>query len=603
MAYSIGWRRFESRAFGLDGRTAGQKLEEANKGGKGQTASGIAEREFERFLDYVERLISETEQTLGIPGSAFEMRIALPLLKGHLAGRAETPSSLIARSGLPRGTAHRAITAMHCKGLIAKRKRTKSGKTFTLHPSPKMLEQWLNYARRIKSLSVMSFGLSRDRDYFFGASYLSSSEILPLGILDEQILFRDSLRILLHADPAFLAMQKVKRQFELHFGTTISARALSIDRLHDEISANANLPKSRYDIVTCDVCWMAEFIEKGIVLNLNEGEVPMLRDISDFHAEALRTAKRGDCIFGLPVQTTPELFVYRTDIFADRGLKPPDTPKELLSLASELHDPHGGVSGVCWNGARGTPVGTTFMMLMADFGQPVLRIPSSKGGFSDRELQPEHYRPALDTQAARETAEFMMELLACSPASVLQMSWYERALCYASGQAAMGYCYTQLAQLFENDPTSPAYRNTGYALHPNVRREARIAPLGGWNLCIPTNLAPERTRDVKLAINSFGSARATRLYIESGSMVSSRYSVCNDPLVAHSHPTIPIVDNMARSGKLRSWPRPAVPELNSIVGILGDEIHSMLLCNNEPKDALRTAQARIDRLMRERERY
>lgn len=93
------------------------------------------------------------------------------------------------------------------------------------------------------------------------------------------------------------------------------------------------------------------------------------------------------------------------------------------------------------------------------------------------------------------------------------------------------------------------------------------------------------------------SAAATKLYIENGSVVSSRFSVCNDPAVAHGRPIIATVDRMARSGQLQSWPRPAVPQLNSLVYVLGEEIHTMLLRNKKPRAALRDAQARCLKVM------
>ncbi len=569
----------------------------------GSRASEISGHELERILDFVERFFDETEQALDIHASARELRISVPLLRGHLRGRQETPSSLISRSGMPRGTAHRTIEVMVAAGLILKRNRTRSGKTFTLHPSPKMMTQWLEYARRMKSVVGTVFGLARDKDYFFGASYLSNSVIPPLGVMDDKLTLRGNLRILLHADPAFMAMQKVKPQFELHFGTKISVRALSLDRLRQEILNNSRQGTSKYDIVTCDICWMAEMIEGNVVRPLGADDDPTFADLPDFHPEALATASAKNQLYGLPHQTTPELLVYRSDIFAERGLRAPETLAELLSLAKALHGTSDDMAGICWNGAQGTPVGTTFMMLMADFGQPVLALPEKNGVFSDRPLLPEHYRPALDTDVALEAAEYLVELLSYSPDTVLQMSWYERAICYATGQAAIAYCYTQAAQIFENDPASPVYRKTGYTLHPNVRREARMAPLGGWNLCIPVNLAQHRVADVTRAIKSLSSASATKLYLENGSMVSSRFSVCNDPSVAHAHPTIPIVDRIARSGKLQSWPRPAVPELNELVSILGYEIHTMLLRNKRPREALRDAQARCDTLMQKNGRY
>lgn len=575
---------------------------ESNSGGQ-TLGNGLSGYELDQFLDFVGSFTAEMQNCLKIDAPPRELEIMVQLVRSHLRGRLETPNSLIQKSGLSRGTAHRALDAMVSKGLIDRRARTKTGRTFSMHPSPALIDMWLDYARRTMALIGMSIGNKVAGDYFFGASYLSGANIPPLPVRSEKLQLPGSLRVLLHADPTFLAMQKLKRQFEVHFGVPIEVRAVSLDRLHSEILDNATRQSSNYDVITCDTCWMAELIDKDIVQSLDDMSASSSQDALDFHREALATTRRGSQLFGLPVQTVPELLIFRQDLLSARDLDPPTTLKQLMSLAKALHDPTHGQSGICWNGAKGTPVGTTFMLLMADFGQPILNLPQQAGRFDDRNLQPDHYRPQLHTDAALEAAEFLIELMAYSPDDVLQMSWYERAKCYSEGRAAMAYCYTQIMPMFLNDPQSPAHGKTGFALHPSANEQSRIAPLGGWNLCIPTNIAPARLDPLREAVKTLTSATATKLYIENGSTVSSRFSVCNDPGIAHDRPIIPIVDQMARLDQIQAWPRPAVRELDGLVRILGEEIHAMLLRNKKPQAALRDAQARSDKLMLDGGRY
>ncbi|MDU8913946.1 ABC transporter substrate-binding protein [Aestuariicoccus sp. MJ-SS9] len=568
-----------------------------NTADPGNFFNEMSAHELERFLEFVSRFMAETQDALLLGMPAREVPIMVQLMRSHLRGRLETPSSLIDSSGLARGTAHRLIEEMVETGLIVKRPRTRSGKTFSLHPTRQLIDAWVNYLRRVKSLLGGAFGLSEDMDYFFGASYLATAAVAPLPVMSSKLNLPGGLRILLHADAGFMAMQKLKRQFEMHFGAEIEVRALSIDRLHQEIRNNAGRRQSRYDLVTCDVCWMEEMIQADAIRPVQMSEGGETRDLMDFHPEALSTVQRDEALYGIPVQTTPELFLYRTDIFEQHGLDPPQYLSEVLACARQLHGSARGLSGICWNGARGTPVGTSFMMLMADFGQPVLNLPRMGNGFRDQQLAADELIPMLDSNQALEAADFLVELLSWSPPNVLQMSWYERARCYADGQAAMGYCYTQILPMIENQPDSPGYGRTGYLPHPTAPGVPRSAPLGGWNICVPANLKPARIGDVTKAARTLTSAAATKLYIENGSLVSSRFSVCNDPVVAHGRPVIATVDQMARAGQLQTWARPAVPQLNTLVRILGEEIHTMLLRNKKPAAALRDAQARCERAM------
>lgn len=571
--------------------------------GESSPFSEMSNHELDRFLVFIDTFHTETKQCLSAVSPIREMDIILTLMRSHLKGRLETPSSLGAASGHPRGTAHRMIESLIENGLILRRPRTKTGKTFSLHPSQKMIREFMDYTRRMKQVIGSTFGMPEGTDFFFGASYLSASVIAPLPVQPKKLSLSSPLRLLFHADPTFLTMNNLKQQLEMHFGTEINAHAMNIDGLRREILNNAKRKISRYDIITSDLCWMAELIDRKVVQSIGEFNSPDLQNTADFHPEALATVMRDNRLFGLPVQTTPELLIYRTDLFGERDLNPPTTIEEMLELAKQLHKSEKDLNGICWNGARGTPLGTTFMMLMADFGQPVINLPRRGNSFIDQDLKAENYRPTLDSPEALQVAELLMELREVSPANVLQMSWYERVQCYAKGEAAMAYCYTQIMRTFINNPDSPAYGATGYSLHPSAAGKPQIAPLGGWNLCIPANLRENRIGAANTAIRTLTSAAATKLYIENGSMVSSRFSVCNDPVVVHNRPIIPIVDRMARAGQLQAWPRPAVAELSLLVQIIGDEIHSMLLRNTTPQNALRNAQTRCDQLMRENGRY
>jgi multiple sugar transport system substrate-binding protein len=197
----------------------------------------------------------------------------------------------------------------------------------------------------------------------------------------------------------------------------------------------------------------------------------------------------------------------------------------------------------------------------------------------------------------------MCELLEYSPPNILNMAWYDRAIAYAQGKAAIAYSHTMLAPLFELDRASPAYRRTGYLPHPVGPRGRPIAPLGGYALTIPANIAPERIDPVWIALRALTSANTTKLYLANGSLASPRFSLSRDPEIRALSPMVAAVDDMARLGYMRMWPRPPIPENAPIVAIIGEEIHDMLSGAQPVADALAAAQNRVDALMRARGHY
>lgn len=566
----------------------------------------ISSTELARLIQFVEQFESESEDALSMKTGYRELRMMVHLMRNHLEGRLTTPTSLAAASGLSYGTAMRGIDSIIERGLVVRRPRTKTGKTFSLHPSDALITDWQDFAQRIKRMLGSAFGFSESdqvNGFFFGASLQSAQIIAPPNVLSKKLDLQGQFRMLLHADPTFMAMHNLKKQIENIFGIPIRNKALSIDRLYDEIYANASAQESRYDIIACDLPWFGDLASKGIILPLDDFFAEDQHDLSDFHPEALASARYDGKQHGIPVQPSPELLCYRQDIFRDANLNPPHSIEQTLEAAKRLNNPSRGMHGIAWNGARGTPLGHSFLMMMAAFGQPIINLQRQHMGFSYSRLSAENYRPMFQSEAAHQTLEYMQALLPYSPRSTLEMSWYDRAKSYASGEVAMAYCYSILTPLFELDKTSAAYGRTGYLPHPHGPKGAPIAPLGGYALAIPANVAPERRSAIWTAMRTLTSASLSKLYITNGSVVSGRFSVSRDPQVAQVSPVISVVDKMARQDRLQAWPRPPIPEINQLVQIAGEEVHDVLSGKNSISSALRKAQNRADQMMQDNGRF
>ncbi|MEN0001501.1 MAG: extracellular solute-binding protein [Pseudomonadota bacterium] len=569
---------------------------------------GITAEEFSVFLDFIDALGNEADQVLSLKRGYDETRLITTLLRNHLEGRLTTTSYLANASGLGYGTAIRAINAIEDRGLMIRRPRTKTGKSFSLHPSDKLLAEWQEYARRVRgaigsTLGVSAAGKGGIGDYFFGASYGDSQTIPPPTPLQSKLGLQSDLRILVHADPTFMAMNVLKRQFEGLFGIGIKSRALSIDRLRQEILSNATQKSSRYDMIACDLPWFGELADKKVLLPINDLISSSGANLSDFHQVALGSACYQGVQYGLPVQTTPELLCVRRDLCDAAGIGVPLTIADTLKTARNLHNRAQGRSGIAWNAARGTPLGHTFMFVMGAMGRPFLNLSKVEDGYDAQWPEGENFRPMLQSEEAFETAHYLRELLDYSPVSILSMSWYERARAYADGEVAMAYCATLLATLFEMNAESPARGVTDFLPHPYGPSGKPIAPVGGYALAIPSNIAPERIEPVWAALQSLTSPEIIKLYIENGSLVSPRFSVSMDPTVRQASPVISIVDGMARSGILQYWPRPPVPEITDLIEIIGTDIHDMLQGAKSVTAALESAQNRADALMRQRGHY
>jgi multiple sugar transport system substrate-binding protein len=555
-----------------------------------------------RTILFLDALGDELEDIGDLSSPNPNLRIMAALMRGHIEGKTVTATSLIGASRAPYATANRRVQEMVDTGLIEKRTRTKTGKSYSMHPSETLLEHWMQLSNRLARLCNMHFGgdtaPDETADYYFGGTYMNAKSIPPLQVLPDPIKMAGGLRVLAHGDPTFMVMDNLKRQFEQTLGTQIHQRVFSIDRLRYEALRNAERKASRYDIIAVDLPWVGEFADKGILMPLGEAMDIADLDPADFHTAGWQGAHWDGRLYGVPAQTTPELLFYRKDLFAQAGLVPPTTTEELLTAAATLHDPQHGMHGIAWNAARGTALGHTVLMTLADFGQPVLDLPKIAGGFDTSHLSKSDYKVTIDTDAGLRAAEFLMELMKYSPPDILSMSWYERVRPYAAGRIAMAYGYTLLAPYFELDEASPAQNQTGYLPHPSGPGASPVAPVGGYMMGIPANLPKDRVADAVAALRVFTSPEAQKLYAQNGSRTNPRYSVASDPDVRRMSPIFEAVDAMSWRDELQFWPRPPIPEINQIIQICGEEFHDMLRGIISPQDALRHAQERADATLR-----
>ena len=569
---------------------------------QGRIVPPQARTEMLQIISYLEDMGNEIEDTVDLFAPNPFFRMVMHIMRGHIEAKIVTPTSLIGASRVPYATATRRLHELIEAGLIDQRPRTQSGKSFSLHPSEKLLDHWVQLSGRVRRLAQSRFGgieqAAETTDYYFGGSYLSAQTIPPLLVLPEPLKLAGGVRVLVHGDPTFMVMENLKRQFEQAIGTQIHQRAFSIDRLREEGLRNADRKTSRYDIIAVDLPWIGGFANSGVLMPLDEAMDIARLDPADFHTAGWKAAHWDGRPYGVPAQTTPELLFYRRDMFAAAGLEPPTTTDSLLRAAKALHDPQHGRYGIAWNAARGTALGHTVLMTLADFGQPVLDLPRIAGGFGTDALATRVSRPTIDTPKGLLAAEFLMELLRYSPPDILSMSWYERVRPYAAGTIAMAYGYTLLAPYFELDPLSPAASQTGYLPHPAGPGASPVAPVGGYVMGIPANLAPERIPAAVEALLVFTSPQAQKLYVQNGSRTNPRYSVGADPEVRRTSPIFEAVDAMSWRDELQFWPRPPVPAICDIIQICGEEFHDMLRGIRSPAETLRRTQARAEAAMR-----
>jgi multiple sugar transport system substrate-binding protein len=158
---------------------------------QGSPVSPLARTEPVELLSFLGELSDEVEDAFDIIAPNAHLRMALHLLQGHFEARTITPTSLIGSSRVPYATANRRMREMIADGLIEQRPRTRTGKSFSMHPSDKLLAQWMQLSGRTRRLAESHFGgegqAQDTRDYYYGGSYTAAQSIPPLSVRTEPL--------------------------------------------------------------------------------------------------------------------------------------------------------------------------------------------------------------------------------------------------------------------------------------------------------------------------------------------------------------------------------------------------------------------------------
>lgn len=561
----------------------------------------MMKQELLETIELLERMRDLKNLWIDEPTSDPVMDMSLFLMKRHLTGRITTPTSLAQSANIPYTTATRRVSDMAQQGLLDLRPRTRSGRSFSVHPSTKLIAKMTSLLAStraaIKASSAAKPSPRRLQEKTLDADFIGAPSIArgKLG-------FGDGLAILVLDDPAYAIGRPLRRELSYLMGGNVRFLETSIDTLRQDVLANSEKAQSDFDVVAVDLPLIAEFAQRGVLTPLDDVAADSSVVSADFVSAAWRGANVDGKQYAIPILINPQLLFYRRDLFEKLGAEPPETTEQLLQVAERLHDPSRGQYALSWTAARGGPVGQAFIQFLADFGQPVFELERSVGGYQTSRFDHHALKPLIDTQPGHATAQFMRDLLGFSPPDTLTMSWDGQVDLLRQGRVAMAYEWASRAAQLTGFASAG---NLGFHPHPVgefADKESRrghvapIAPIGGFAFGIPSNISSARLQTAWNAIEWLSSREVIKLLAQYGGYVTPRISVAADPDVQQLSPMIAAVDRMAKRGQIRLWPRPPVASYSSIVSILGEEIHDMLSGKQSIADALKRSQRRADAL-------
>lgn len=527
---------------------------------------------------------------------AASWRIVFALMDSASRERPLTISALAHASELSHGTAMRRLSRMIEAGLI-ERIPNRMGSRATLRPSPELMARIEDWALKTKRYLAGALGPRSARepisDYSFSAVPSPTRSLPPTGALQERLAHKRSLTFLLNDDNYFAALRNLWTDLRTNLGRASDFVLLDQAELYREGLANGARTVSKYDLIAIDMPWLGEFASKGLIKPIGaeiraSGVNPL-----DFNPVIWSTSTWQGEPMGVPIYCTIEVLAYRSDWFETFGLTAPRTFDEVIDTATRFHNPAAERYGVSWNAKRGLPLASSFMFFLASCDASILPVRRNAVQAWAANTDPHEIAPRLEG-AALEVLDYMHRLLDRANPRATQMDWDAACGEFMSGQSAMCYVWSMRATRFETDLRSAVSGRVSYLPQPAKPGVRNLSPVGGFLLCIPTNIAPSRHALAVEALTWMSSREAMRVNLQEGFPIAPRFSMTTE-LEGRRHPKLfNVVRHLANQNLLATWQRPPVPAYTKIEKILGEEVHDALLRVKTDRQALSDAQRRIE---------
>jgi multiple sugar transport system substrate-binding protein len=255
--------------------------------------------------------------------------------------------------------------------------------------------------------------------------------------------------------------------------------------------------------------------------------------------------KSDGTVIALPMGVGLFAYIYRRDLYAQKGLKAATTLDELLAAVKATHQPPA-VYGFTGRGLKNANIPVWGCLLHALGGNY---------------LDDSKTRLLTTSTEAVEAARYYGELMrSYAPPGSLGFNWMESQGAFAQGLVASWTDGMSFAAPFEDPTKSKVAGKVGYAPHPG---SARMKPFGGTSMDAIALNPFGKNKDAAWLFGAWASSRPVqwRLMVE-GAMVGTRNSIYQDPEFVKGH-TMPAYWVAAVHEALKN-PRPQLPELRDI---------------------------------------
>lgn len=260
-----------------------------------------------------------------------------------------------------------------------------------------------------------------------------------------------TLRVLLKEGYEIEAIQEFQGEFEEATGITVELEVYNEPTARQKLVLDASSGTGTYDITSASFWNLPEFVSAGWLQPLDE-YVSKAKDewlhMEDIPEGAMESMTIDDKLYALPHTTIGGMFYYRSDVFEELGLEPPQTVEEIMAAAKTIKEERPDLIPFTARGASnfaslGTELGWAYgygAELFDESGNPQAASPEMKQAMTD----------------------FVTLMSDYGPSDAATLTFTQAGEKFSSGNAAMMFDTSGFGTIFEDPAQSRVAGKIGY---------------------------------------------------------------------------------------------------------------------------------------------
>jgi sorbitol/mannitol transport system substrate-binding protein len=429
----------------------------------------------------------------------------------------------------------------------------------------------------LRRLAALAFGV------VISATVMASAQTLTIATVN-------------NAD--MINMQKLSPTFEAATGIKLNWVVLEENVLRTRITTDISTKGGQFDIITIGAYEVPIWGKLGWLMPLDD--CPKNYDYADIFEPVRNGVTVNGHMYAVPFYAESVFTFYRKDLFQKAGLTMPEQPTydQVRTLADKLNDPAHGVYGICLRGKAGWGENMAYFSLLVN---------TYGGRWFDMNWQPQ-----INTAPWKEALTYYIDLLRKDgPPGSSSNGFNENRALFATGKCAMWIDYTSASGSLYNPSESQVADKTAFAKAPIAKTDHGSAGAWFWAFAIPPT--SKHIDDAKKFLAWSTSKEYISLVGEKIGWVSApggtRKSTYEHPEYLKAAPFAEyVVKGIMSADPAHPTAEPvpyiglqfvAIPEFQAIGTAVGQQISSALSGQQSIDQALATAQASTENVMKQ----